>query len=250
LSLLEVKDVEAGYGHLTILHSVDLTVDAGEIVAVVGPNGAGKSTLLKSVFRLLPLTSGTIRFADENLASAEARELAALGMGYVPQEGNTFPDLSVDENLTVALTSISRGDGGKAREEVYKRFPALAERRRQHASTLSGGERQMLALAGAIVTSPRFLALDEPTTGLAPTIVEGLIQQILGFRDRGASVLWVIEENPLQVLHHVDRVYLMQGGVIEQQLTAQELLSDESLREVFFGAAVETSSGDQQATPA
>jgi branched-chain amino acid transport system ATP-binding protein len=237
VSLLEVSGVEAGYGKLSVLHDVSLEVEAGEIVALVGPNGAGKTTLMKTVFRIVPLFSGSIEFDGTPLADYDTRELAAFGMGYVPQEGNTFPQLSVDENISVALGGLSRSEGSQARDAVYEQFPALAERRKQQASTLSGGERQMLALAGATVTSPRFLALDEPTTGLAPSIVERLIEQILGFRERGSSVLWVIEENPLQILHHVDRVYLIQGGVIERQMPAAELLADDSLRELFFGGA-------------
>jgi ABC-type branched-subunit amino acid transport system ATPase component len=121
------------------------------------------------------------------------------------------------------------------REQMYERFPVLRDRRRQAASTLSGGERQMLALASAMITSPRFLVLDEPTTGLAPSIVQGLIQQILRFQREGTTVLWVVEENPLQVLEHVDRVYMMQAGVVERELAADELLGDSTLQELFFG---------------
>ena len=243
MSLLEISGVEAGYGKLSVLHDVSLEVDAGEIVALVGPNGAGKTSLIKTVFRILPLFSGSIEFDGTPLEGHDTRELAGFGMGYVPQEGNTFPQLSVDENVSVALVGLSRAEAAHAREDVYAQFPALAERRKQPASTLSGGERQMLALAGATVASPRFLALDEPTTGLAPSIVERLIEQILEFRKRGSSVLWVIEENPLQILHHVDRVYLIQGGVIERQMPAAELLADDSLRELFFGGAPAEAAG-------
>jgi branched-chain amino acid transport system ATP-binding protein len=242
VSLLEVGDVQSGYGKLPVLHGVSISAEKDEIVAVVGPNGAGKTTLMRTIFRLLPLMTGSVQFDGRNLRAFEARELAALGMGFVPQGGGTFPDLSVEDNLKVALVGKSRRDASEGLERMYETFPVLANRRRQRAKTLSGGERQMLALAGAMITSPRFLALDEPAAGLAPTIVQGLIRQILEFRKQGTAVLWVVEENPLQVLEYVDRVYLLQGGVIERELAASELLADESLQDLFFGT--------QTATPA
>jgi branched-chain amino acid transport system ATP-binding protein len=193
MSLLEVNSVVSGYGKLHVLHQVSISVNKGEIVAVVGPNGAGKTTLMKTIFRVLPLAQGSISF---------------------------------DGQL----------DTDRARTEIYERFPVLAQRRRQSAGTLSGGERQMLALAGAMVTNPRFLALDEPTTGLAPSIVNNLIDQIVEYRNSGSSILWVVEENPLLVLPYVDRVFLVQGGAVANEMAADELLGDDSLKELFFGA--------------
>lgn len=238
MSLLEVSSVVSGYGKLHVLHQVSISVNKGEIVAVVGPNGAGKTTLMKTIFRVLPMSAGSIRFDGKDLSGFETRELSTLGMGFVPQEGNVFRQLTVDENINVSMVA-SNGDldTDRAKAEVYERFPMLANRRRQSAGTLSGGERQMLALAGAMVTNPRFLALDEPTTGLAPSIVNNLIDQIVEYRDRGSSILWVIEENPLLVLPYVDRVFLVQGGVVANEMDAQDLLGDDSLKELFFGAS-------------
>ncbi len=235
MSLLEVRNVRSGYGKVPILHDVSLHVDERELVAVIGANGAGKSTLMKTITRLLPLMAGSIAFDGTDLSDRDPRAAAKLDMAYVPQDGNTFPGLSVEDNLGVSLMGIKRGEAAEMRERMYERFPVLKDRRRQAASTLSGGERQMLALASAMITSPRFLVLDEPTTGLAPSIVQGLIQQILSFQREGTTVLWVVEENPLQVLEHVDRVYLMQAGVIERELSADELLGDRTLQELFFG---------------
>ena len=237
MSLLEVRGIESGYGKLPVLHDVSLDVDEGEIVAIAGPNGAGKTTLMRTIFQLLPATRGSVTFDGHDLTKLDATKLAALGLGYVPQGANTFPDLSVEDNLKVALARASRREAAAATERVYERFPVMLARRRQRAKTLSGGERQILALASAIIEEPRFLALDEPTTGLAPTIVQILVEQILELRRSGMTVLWVIEESPLQILGHVDRVYILQAGAIERELPAAELLHDEALQAVFFGAA-------------
>jgi branched-chain amino acid transport system ATP-binding protein len=236
LTLLSVKDVDAGYTKLPLLHGVSLEVAEGEVVAVVGPNGAGKTTLMKSIFRLLPLRRGTIEFEGRDLGDTSPAELSRLGAGLVPQEANTFPDLSVDDNLRVGLVGVRRSGMTPKLERMYERFPALANRRDQRVKTLSGGERQMVALASAMIKEPKFLALDEPTTGLAPSIVEGLISEILVSRAGGTTVLWVVEENPLQVLRHVDRVYFLRAGVIQREFSAAELLDDESLQALFFGS--------------
>lgn len=249
MSVIEVDRVRSGYGKHQVLHDVSLRVERDEIVAIVGPNGAGKSTLMKTIFRLLPVLTGAVAFNGRDLTRFQSRELASLGMGYVPQEGNTFPELSVDDNLSVSLAGTSRQESKTRRESVYERFPALAERRRQAAGMLSGGERQMLALGSAMITSPSFLALDEPTTGLAPSIVEDLVGQIREFRHRGTGILWVIEDNPLQVLDHVDRVYIMGAGAVEREVGARELLADRSLRDMFFGTAGKTDTGDADSVP-
>lgn len=248
MTLLHVEGLRSGYGKLPVLHGLDLHVQADEIVAVVGPNGAGKSTLLKTVFQLLKPMAGTVSFAGRDLAAAGTADLAALGMGYVPQGGSTFPALTVEENLRVALTAVGSSNVTAGLDLAYELFPVLGDRRRQSASTLSGGERQMLALAGAMVIEPRLLALDEPTTGLAPTIVQGLISKITEFRERGSAILWVIEENPTEILPFCDRVYLMQGGVFHREMAASELLDQEALEELFLGADAGGEPADNPAT--
>ena len=233
--VLRVEALEAGYGGFPVLHGVHLEVAAGEIVAVVGPNGAGKSTLLKTIFRLLPAAGGSVSFEGTDLQRYPAHGLAELGMGYVPQENNTFPDLTVRDNLSVALRGSSPVEIRRRVGEVAESYPALRDRMGQNASTLSGGERQMLALASAMITGPRFLALDEPTTGLAPSIVRERIDDILRIRDSGTTLMWVIEESPLVCLPHCDRVYVMQAGVLGDPVSSQEVLEDAALQSLFFG---------------
>jgi branched-chain amino acid transport system ATP-binding protein len=233
--VLQVEALEAGYGGFPVLHGVNLEVTAGEIVAVVGPNGAGKSTLLKTIFRLLPTAGGSVRFEGTDLQRHPTHALAGIGMGFVPQENNTFPDLSVRDNLALALRGSSPVEIRRRVSEVAESYPALRDRMSQNASTLSGGERQMLALASAMITEPSFLALDEPTTGLAPSIVRERIDDILNIRDSGTTLMWVIEESPLVCLPHCDRVYVMQAGVLSEPVSSQEVLEDAALQSLFFG---------------
>lgn len=233
--VLRVEALEAGYGGFPVLHGIDLEVAAGEIVAVVGPNGAGKSTLLKTIFRLLAPSGGSVSFEGTDLKRHPTHSLAELGMGYVPQENNTFPDLTVRDNLAVALRGSSPMEIRRRVSETAESYPALRDRFGQNASTLSGGERQMLALASAMINGPRFLALDEPTTGLAPSIVRERIDDILRIRDAGTTLMWVIEESPLVCLPHCDRVYVMRAGVLSDPVSSTEVLEDAALQSLFFG---------------
>jgi ABC-type branched-subunit amino acid transport system ATPase component len=205
------------------------------VVAVVGPNGAGKTSLVKAIVGQLPLMGGTVTFDGQDLGRIKAADRQALGMAVVPQSDNTFPDLTVHENLRVSYSTLGRDDAARAIEAAFEMFPVLGERREQLAKTLSGGERQMLAFASGIGTNPRFIALDEPTTGLAPTIVDGLVEKILEFREQGASILWVIEEDPLLILPHVDRVYVLNAGTVQAEMAAGDLMADTSLHALFFG---------------
>jgi ABC-type branched-subunit amino acid transport system ATPase component len=235
MSLLDLQGVETGYGRLPVLHSVTVRVEVNEIVALIGPNGAGKTSLAKAVFGLLPAMKGSIEFDGEDLTSASTARRTQLGMAMAPQVGNTFPELTVEDNLIVSFSTLGAGEAQAALESAYEMFPRLAERRRQAARTLSGGERQMLAFACCSGTRPRFLLLDEPTTGLAPTIVHSLVEKIVEFKKGGASILWIIEENPLEVLPFVDRVYVLNNGSIRAETAGEELLSEEALRTLFFG---------------
>jgi len=235
MSLLDLKRLEAGYGKLPVLHSVDLRVEENEMVALIGPNGAGKTSLAKAVFGLLPAMKGSVTFDGEDLTGATTARRMQLRMAMAPQVGNTFPELTVEDNLVTSFSTLAPEDSQAAVDNAYTLFPRLAERRRQAARTLSGGERQMLAFACASGTKPRFLLLDEPTTGLAPTIVHSLVERIVEFKDGGASILWIIEENPLEVLPYVDRVYVLSNGTVRAETVAQDLLSEEALRTLFFG---------------
>ncbi|HKY47693.1 MAG TPA: ABC transporter ATP-binding protein [Acidimicrobiia bacterium] len=235
MSLLQLSELETGYGRLPVLHSVTMRVEVDEIVGLIGPNGAGKTSLAKAVFGLLPPMKGSISFHGEDLTFAPTARRSQLGMSMAPQTDNTFPDLTVEDNLVVSFSALEPEVAREALEAAYTMFPRLAERRRQTARTLSGGERQMLAFAASAGAKPRFLLLDEPTTGLAPTIVQLLIERIVQFKEGGASILWIIEENPLEVLPFVDRVYVLNNGTIGAETVAKELLSEEALRTLFFG---------------
>jgi branched-chain amino acid transport system ATP-binding protein len=233
--LLDVEGISTGYGRLTVVRGASLTVDAGEIVAIVGSNGVGKSTLLKGITRSLPLSSGRIVLDGKDMSTARPNQLAGLGLGYVPQVGSTFPDLTVMDNLLVS----ARGSLSSAQERcshLLERFPELDRRRGQAASTLSGGERQMLAIASALLSNPRLLVLDEPTTGLAPLVVQQRIDDIRRLRDEdGAGVLWVIEEHPRICLPAVDRVYFLSEGTLSAPMRPAQLLEEGALEELFFG---------------
>ena len=234
-SSLVLSEVHSGYGDLPILHGISLEVAPAEIVAVIGPNGAGKSTLMKTLFGLLAVRGGTMTFGDEDLGQVGAAGRAELGMAYVPQEGSTFPELTVYDNLAVSLLRESPLAQSRHINEMLESFPALQVLRRARAGTLSGGERQMLAIASAMISQPRFLALDEPTTGLAPSIVQERIADIVAVRERGTSVLWVIEESPMLCLPHVDRVYVLNSGVLGPSQPAADMLDEELLQATFFG---------------
>ncbi|MGB3483875.1 MAG: ATP-binding cassette domain-containing protein [Mycobacterium sp.] len=234
--LLEASGLSTGYGPLTVVRDATLTVAEGEIVAIVGPNGAGKSSFMKCIARSLPVQAGSLTFKGKDLGAVSQNNIAGLGIGYVPQQGNVFPELSVEENLQVSC----RGSLAGSREitkKVLEQFPRLRERIKQAAATLSGGERQMLAIACALVGSPSLLMLDEPTTGLAPLIVRERIADIQRLRDQGAGVLWIIEEHPRICLPAVDKVHFMSDGTLGPATDAAELLIEGALEELFFGVA-------------
>jgi branched-chain amino acid transport system ATP-binding protein len=243
MPLLDVTGLRSGHGSMPVLHGVDLTVGEGEIVALIGPNGAGKSTLTRAIFRLLPAWAGTISYDGQDLTALAPRQLAGLGMGYVPQEGNTFPELTVEENLHISLATADRARRREAIDRMFDLFPGLTARRRARARTLSGGERQMLAVASAIALRPRIVILDEPTSGMAPKVVETLVERIVEVRDSGTAVLWVIGESASQVLSHLDRAYVLQSGEMAGELTREQLLSDGSLESAFFGVPAGAAEG-------
>ena len=219
---LQARDLVAGYGKLPVLHRVSMRVDDGEVVAVLGPNGAGKSTLVKSLARTLRVMSGELEVDGRSVTKWRASQAAAAGIGYVPQENNVFANLTVAENLALSR----RGpDADKLTGEVYDRFEFLRERAQQNAGSLSGGERQSLAVAMAFVASPSLLLLDEPTTGLAPLASQGLTEWIVEIATSGATVVWVVEQNPEPVLEAADRAYVLDGGQVRFEGRAAELSS-------------------------
>lgn len=235
MSLLEVNSIESGYGKLPILHGIDLHVEEGELTAVIGPNGAGKSTLLRTIAGLQPCWKGQVLFAGKCVHDYEPSLLPTWGLGFVPQDHNVFPGLTVVENLEMAASLLK--DPQPMIKASFERFPILGERQKQKAGTLSGGERQMLAIASALILSPKLLMLDEPTTGLAPIKANQVIETILDINRSGTAILWVVEENPSSVLEHCPRVSLLESGQIRRTDSGANLLNDPKFAELFLGMA-------------
>jgi ABC-type branched-subunit amino acid transport system ATPase component len=231
-AVLSARGVESGYGDLQVLDGVDLDVRSDEIVLVFGPNGAGKSTLLKTLYGLLPLWEGSIDLHGQDISGVEAEDMTTEGICYVPQVENVFPNLTVDENLDIG--GIHAEDSEAARESMFDLFPRLADRRDQDAETLSGGERQMLAMARALMPDPDVLLVDEPSAGLAPQLVEGTFDHIERVRDAGTSVL-VVEQNVKAALRVADRGYALDMGENRYEGTAEELLTADEVRDLYIG---------------
>ncbi len=232
MSLLALKGVSGGYGRLTVIHEATLHVESGEIVVLLGPNGAGKTTLLRTIAGHLPVSAGTVMLDGDDVTDRDAFERTRRGVGYVPQEKNVFGSLTVAENLAAA--SLSQPDLAHLVGPIMDRFPRLGERRAQRASTLSGGERQMLAVGSAMAGDPRILLLDEPTAGLAPRFVDEMVEWMREVAAGGRAVLWVVEQDPERVLGAASRAYLMAGGEIRDERPAASLNDPELLRQVLF----------------
>jgi branched-chain amino acid transport system ATP-binding protein len=234
--VLKLDGVIAAYDDLTCLHCVSLEVRRGEIVTLIGANGAGKSTTLKTVSGLLTPRAGTIEFDGRPITGRSPDAIVALGLVQVPEGRRVFPDLSVEENLRVGAYLVDkRGRVGEMLAEVYRRFPRLAERRRQLAGTLSGGEQQMLAFGRAMMAQPKLLMLDEPSLGLAPLMVDEVMRSIRVFRDSGMTV-FLVEQNANLALRLADRAYVMETGKITMTGSGAQLLADERVRASYLGA--------------
>ncbi len=229
--LLELRDLRGGYSEVDILCGVDLTVASGEIVTIAGTNGAGKSTLAKAVMGLLPRCAGVRRFCGTDLAGREPEDRVALGISYVPQVANVFARLTVQENLEVVEGVQDR----RARiEEMYTQFPGLRERRRLHAGLLSGGERQQLAFARALMPRPTMLLLDEPTAALSPALAAQVFATIARLPALGVAAL-VVEQRARLSLENSDRGYILDQGRVVIQGSAQELLSNAEMTDLYLG---------------
>ena len=233
MSLLEVRELDAGYGDLQILTDVDLDVDGEEYVTVVGPNGAGKSTVMKSVFGLTTHMGGTVTFDAEDISGTKPEDVIHKGLGYVPQSENVFAELDVEENLEMGayiLDEVPQDALGM----VYDRFPILEERKHQRAGTLSGGQRQMLAMGRALMLDPELLLLDEPSAGLAPDLVDEMFDKIDEINESGTSIL-MVEQNAKEALRRCDRGYVLVNGQNRFEDEGAALLNDEQVRREFLG---------------
>jgi branched-chain amino acid transport system ATP-binding protein len=234
-ALLAASGVRAGYvPGLPIVNDVSLTVAEGEIVTIIGPNGAGKSTLLKAIAGLIRLEAGKVVFDGEELAGRPTEAILARGIGYVPQQGNVFLSLSVEENLVVGGQRLARLALKRRLLETFERFPLLSERRRSAGSTLSGGERQLLAIARALMTEPRLIILDEPTASLAPKAVAEVFQSLRRLAAAGVAVL-MVEQNTKAALAVSDRGYLLSQGRNRLSGPARQLLADPAMGAAFLG---------------
>jgi branched-chain amino acid transport system ATP-binding protein len=231
-ALLAARGVETGYGDLQVLYGVDIDVRADEVVVVFGPNGAGKSTFVRAVYRLLPLWAGTVTVGGTDVSTVETNDLVGHGVGYVPQTENVFPNLTVAENLDIGGAAVDDPDA--RREAVYDLFPRLEERLAQRASTLSGGERQMLAMARALMPDPDVLLVDEPSAGLAPQLVERAFDHIERVRDGGTAVL-MVEQNVHAALGVADRGYVLDMGENRFEGPADALLASDAIRDLYLG---------------
>jgi branched-chain amino acid transport system ATP-binding protein/neutral amino acid transport system ATP-binding protein len=232
--MLSVENVVVGYGaHDEVLKGVAITVAAREMVVLIGPNGAGKSTLLKSIAGFLKPREGAIVFEGKPIGGMRPREITRQGVAFVPQEANVFPSLSVEANLEIG-GYVERGATRQRIEAVYARFPALAERRRQDARTLSGGQRQMLAVAMALMAAPRLMLLDEPSAGLSPAASQELFALIKGLHEEGMTVI-MVEQNALDALEIADRGYLLVDGSNAREGRASALAADAEVRHAFLG---------------
>ena len=231
--LLEVRDLTAGYGDTDILRGLSLRVDEGELVAVIGPNGAGKSTLLKALAGLVRPRSGGISLGGADITGAGTRRIVASGLTYVPQEANVFASLSVWENLTVGAWTTPRTRAERA-SLVVELFPVLAERRRARAGTLSGGERQMLAMAMALMAEPRLLLLDEPSAGLAPALQRLVFDRVREINARGTGIL-LVEQNARESLALCQRAYVLAMGQVRAEGRGDALGDDPEIRRLYLG---------------
>lgn len=228
-AMLSVLNLRGGYTEVDILNGVDLRLEPGKIVTVAGTNGAGKSTLAKAIVGLLLRVSGDVRIEDRSISREPAERRAGLGIGYVPQVANVFGGLTILENLQVVA-----GANRKRIDEMFARFPALGQRRRAFASSLSGGERQQLAFARALVASPKIMVLDEPTAALSPAKVVESFALIATLPTFGVSVL-VVEQRARQALAISDYGYIMDGGKVALEGAADGLLADERAAELYLG---------------
>jgi branched-chain amino acid transport system ATP-binding protein len=235
--MLKIRNLQAGYGKLKVLKNISMHVAEGEIVTILGANGAGKTTLLSTISGLLKATSGEILFKDLNIGALAPQKLPALGCVMVPEGRQIFSTLSVEENLILgghALPDKTKKALALQLDRQYELFPILNARKNQYAGTLSGGEQQMLAMGRALMSKPSLIMMDEPSTGLAPLIVQDIFKIIVKMRDEGKTVL-LVEQNAKAALHVADRGYVLETGKVVLQGKAQELLEDVEVKRAYLG---------------
>jgi branched-chain amino acid transport system ATP-binding protein len=233
--MLEIRDMVCAYGQVTALKGISLSVKAGQLVALIGANGAGKSTTLRAISGLVPARSGQMMFDGEDITGIGTQRVLTKGIAHCPEGRRVFPHMTVAENLDMgAYLRKDTGEVAVDRERIYTEFPRLAERRKQTAGTLSGGEQQMLAIGRALMSRPRLVMFDEPSLGLAPNIVERTFAIIRAIRDSGTTVL-LVEQNAFAALEMCDHAYLLESGRVVLSGGGAELIANEHVRRAYLG---------------
>lgn len=235
--VLEIADLSVSYGKVEALHHANIKVGAGQIVTVIGPNGAGKTTMLSAIMGVLPYTRGSIRFLGEEIVDSEVEEMVARGMNLVPESRALFGEMSVEDNLQLGAFMrhrLGHRDASETMNQVFDIFPRLKERRNQLAGTLSGGERQMLAVGRALMAKPKLLMLDEPSLGLAPLIVREIFRIISELKQTGVSIL-LVEQNARAALQVADYGYVLETGELAMEGPSDELIGDPRVIESYLG---------------
>jgi branched-chain amino acid transport system ATP-binding protein len=234
--VLKISELSTGYGHAEVLHGISIELNEGEIVAVVGANGAGKSTLLKAISGMLPPRRGSMTFLDESITSLAPEDIVRRGIVHIPEGRRVFPYSTIDENLTAgAYIRTDNAEIEADRRAYYDRFPALYERRDNLASTLSGGEQQMLAICRGLMSRPRLILMDEPSLGLAPIMVDRVFEIVEQLNREGKSIL-LVEQNATRALAIAHRAYVMVTGEIVLSGPGQELLNNEEVQRSYLGS--------------
>ncbi len=233
--MLEIENVSASYGMVQILRDVSFEVKEKEILSIIGPNGAGKTTLVKTIMGLLHPTSGTIKFKGENIEKLMPYQIVKKGLTMIPEGREIFPSMTVEENILLGAYTIEEKDKVKdSKERVYQIFPVLKKKEKALAKTLSGGEQQMLVICRSLMSNPQLLILDEPSLGLAPIIVEKVLDTVRTINDEGVTVL-LVEQNIHDSLNVADRGYVLEEGKIILEGKSRELLSNTHIKEVYLG---------------
>lgn len=234
-TILKIKNLKIKYGAIEAVKGIDIEVKEGSVVALLGANGAGKTSTLRTISGLVEASEGSIEFYGREIQKLEAEKIAALGISQSPEGRQVFRDLTVEENLKVgAFTLKSRKQVNANLEKVYMMFPVLRERKKQVSATLSGGEQQMLAIARALMSSPKLLLLDEPSLGLAPLIVQDIMKIIARIKEEGTTVV-IVEQNAAQTLKIADYAYVLELGTIHSEGLAKDLLNDPNLVQAYLG---------------
>jgi len=233
--MLEIRDMVCGYGQITALKGITLSVKAGQLVALIGANGAGKSTTLRAISGLVPARSGSLWFEGEDITGASPQQVLNRGIAHCPEGRRVFPHMTVAENLDMgAYLRSDTSEIAVDRDRIYGEFPRLADRKKQAAGTLSGGEQQMLAIGRALMSRPRLVMFDEPSLGLAPNIVERTFAIIRAIRDAGTTVL-LVEQNAFAALDMCDHAYLLEAGRVVLSGPGADLIENEHVRRAYLG---------------